>query len=355
MALMALAADWAQAAGRGLIILTVDHGVRTASADEAAFVSGEAQALGLEVETLRWAQPRPGQARARTARHRLLAGAARAAGANCLLTGHTADDQAETFLIRAAAGSGPRGLAGVSPMAPSPVWPEGRGQIVVRPLIGVSRAALRRVLAARDLPWIEDPSNSDPAYERVRWRRRLAASPALAARALDVQARFAALRRAADAVIADWLCNRATAHADGTIEVGVGPLPRGLLAPALDLLLQAAAGRGRPSDRAGLAALAADVAGGGPETGRTFAGAYVSRRRGRLRLARDPGGVEGEATGEATGDVWDGRFERFAGAASIQPSGGHASVALPRGAEAGGWRALAPDRLALWARIARPL
>ena len=81
----------------------------------------------------------------------------------------------ETVLMRAAAGSNWRGLAGMAPLAPVPLWPEGRGLMLARPLLGARREALRKMLRARGAEWIEDPANADPAFERVRARAALSA------------------------------------------------------------------------------------------------------------------------------------------------------------------------------------
>lgn len=76
---------------------------------------------------------------------------------------HTADDDAETFLLNLLRGSGPRGLAGI---------PECRGSIV-RPLLGFSRAFLRETLEYHHISWREDRSNEDDTYLRNRVRNRL--------------------------------------------------------------------------------------------------------------------------------------------------------------------------------------
>ncbi|MFO1150823.1 MAG: tRNA lysidine(34) synthetase TilS [Alsobacter sp.] len=166
--------------GVALEAATVDHGLRQASADEAAAVAAWCGRLGLPHATLRWTglKPRSGlQAAAREARYALLAAHARAAGADVLLTAHHADDQAETVLMRLAHGSGLRGLAGMAPLARRP-----GGLLHARPLLHLPKARLVATLAAWGEPSFEDPSNADPRHGRSRAR---ALAPLLAREGLS--------------------------------------------------------------------------------------------------------------------------------------------------------------------------
>ncbi|MGH9726159.1 MAG: tRNA lysidine(34) synthetase TilS, partial [Candidatus Acidiferrales bacterium] len=124
-ALMVMAARWRQSlkSKPTLIAVTVDHGLRKESKREATSVARLARRLGLAHRTVRWRgiKPKTGlQEAARAARYKLLADAARAAGAAHVLTAHTRDDQAETVLIRMSRGSGLRGLGAMQTQAPFP-------------------------------------------------------------------------------------------------------------------------------------------------------------------------------------------------------------------------------------------
>jgi len=180
-----------------LVAATVDHRLRPEAADEAREVAGVCAQHGIEHRTLCWSEAKPVagiSAAARTARYRLLAEAAQEIGTDLVLTGHTADDQAETVLMRQARGDG-RGLAGMAPatLYGGRVW-------IVRPLIETSRDALRDFLRSCGLAWIEDPTNLRLEYERVRVRSELASAFGTEAKRrslLDLSRRHAAERIAA--------------------------------------------------------------------------------------------------------------------------------------------------------------
>jgi tRNA(Ile)-lysidine synthase len=194
------------------IILTVDHGLRLQSAAEAAIVKTHADQLGFTHQTLTWDGPKPTtglQAAARHARYALLTeGCRNSRPMRSLLVAHHQDDQAETFLMRLARGSGVEGLAA---MRPQTIFD---GVRVLRPLLGVPKARLLATLAAHAIPWCEDTSNSDPKFERVRWRSAMAElnRHGLTADALTRTARR--MERASSALDAVTETAMAASHAD---------------------------------------------------------------------------------------------------------------------------------------------
>ena len=136
-------------------VLIVDHGLRTGSADEARGAQSFARSLGLNADVLTWKPSgiKTGlQAKARRARYRLIGDKCRALGIGAVVTGHSQDDQAETVLMRLSVGgfgngSGWRGAAAMRAVTPAPLWPELAGIDVYRPMLGISRADIRRYLA----------------------------------------------------------------------------------------------------------------------------------------------------------------------------------------------------------------
>ena len=189
-ALLLLAARWRQARKRGpkLLAVTVDHGLRAGSAAEAKQVARLARSLGVPHRILRWigAKPRSGlQEKARMARYRLLSEAAAKIGASHILTAHTLDDQAETVLMRLLRGSGPTGLSG---MARETRFGE---LMLTRPVLEIPKARLLATLRRAKIPFIDDPSNSNPRFTRVRMRGLM---PTLLEEGLDAK-RLAVLAR----------------------------------------------------------------------------------------------------------------------------------------------------------------
>ncbi|MBP1612296.1 MAG: tRNA(Ile)-lysidine synthetase [Acidobacteria bacterium] len=187
VALLHLLAALAPGRGWTLAVATLDHGLRgEESAADRRFVEELAASLGLPCRageaglpvgsdlsgTAGHAVPPalltlPSEAALRTLRRSFLAAAADVDAAACIALGHTLDDQAETVLHRLARGAGLAGTRAMARWAP-PFW---------RPLLGVRRAELRRLLGAVGLPWREDASNREPRAARNRLR--LGALPAL--------------------------------------------------------------------------------------------------------------------------------------------------------------------------------
>ncbi len=144
--------------------VVVDHGLQAGSDEVAARTAGACRAMGLDpVVVHRVRVTGPGEAGARDARYAALTAVADEAGAAAVLLGHTLDDQAETVLLGLARGSGPRSLAGMSPV---------RGPFR-RPLLGITRAQTHAACAAQGLdPW-HDPTNTDGPNLRSRVRHQV--------------------------------------------------------------------------------------------------------------------------------------------------------------------------------------
>ena len=153
-----------------LFAATVDHGLRPEAAQEARQAGDLASSLGIPHQTLNWTGWDGSgnlQDQARRARYRLLAEWARAHDIPVVALGHTADDQAETVLMRLIRSAGVTGLAAM------PVRRTMHGIGLFRLLLGITRSQLRSYLTQNDLSWAEDPSNDDLRYDRIKARRAL--------------------------------------------------------------------------------------------------------------------------------------------------------------------------------------
>ena len=326
MALMTLAQAWARDSGRqttSLHVATVDHHLRPGSAQEAQMVAAAAQSLGLSHVTLHW-QGWTGrgnlQDAARQARRALLADWAANLGLHAVLLGHTQDDQAETFLLRLARGSGVDGLAGMQ------AHHRAEGMVWLRPMLGMTRHDLRTWLAARGVAWAEDPSNEDPAFDRVRARQmqNLLAPLGLTTRRLaETAARMAEARlvldMAADAAQAQL---RREQHGDIVFAAAeLDALPDEIRTRLIARALCAVASQPyRPRLKALRAALTAPCA--------TLHGCLITRDRQEVRITREASAVRDLRV--PLGQIWDNRWRLIppAAIASEIPGDGLSIAAL---------------------------
>lgn len=171
LGLLVVLAQWAAEGGPTIHAVTVDHGLRAEAASEAQEVARHCAELGVTHDTLTWGGwTGEGnlQHRAREARYDLMSDWAKSRGIDQVAVAHTADDQAETFLMRLARESG---LDGLSAMAERK---RHGGTVFCRPALGVRREDLRDILRSRGMSWIEDPSNANTDYDRVKAREALA-------------------------------------------------------------------------------------------------------------------------------------------------------------------------------------
>lgn len=311
LCLALLAHDWARERGGEAVALTVDHGLRTEAAAEAAQVRHWLTGRGIRHVTLRWQGDKPAadiQAQARAARYRLLEEWCAAHGVLHLLLAHHQDDQAETLLLRLARGSGVDGLSAMAPVS------EGFSVRLLRPLLSVPHDWLTATLLARDQQWIEDPSNRNPAYARVRMRNLM---PSLAAEGMASGRLAATARRLgrARAALEDMVAEAAARW------VEVHPAGYALLDPAafraaaeevglrlLARLVQNVGGGAYPPREERLEALHGRLC-GGLDAAVTLGGCRLDVWQGRLLVCREAGRMAPPLPLIPDAEqVWDGRF-----------------------------------------------
>jgi tRNA(Ile)-lysidine synthase len=322
LALMHLANEWCRREGRELpLAVTVDHGLRSSSAEEARDVHTWAQQAGIQHTTLKWQHDGPTanlQSVARQARYSLIGNWMRTTAVETLATGHTADDQAETFLMRLARGSGLEGLSGMKALGPFPSATQ-TGLMMARPLLGFSHARLVETLRARNLPWIEDPSNDDMRFLRVQVRKlmpQLASLGITAGRLTDTAAHLSRANSLVGDLAREIEEQAVEAWPWGYVLLDarrLGNAPEELACRVLARTLKAVGGAEYPPEFSQTMSVLEWLRDPEGVAGRTLGGCRLARRpEGRVLVCREDAALERDdpvcivRAGEAA--IWDGRF-----------------------------------------------
>lgn len=313
MALTLLLNRWAKDHSVRLRAVTVDHGLRAASPYEAQQVSHWLKGRGIEHTVLTWDGEKPStsiQKIARLARFDLMTGWCRDHGISHLFLAHNAEDQAETLLQRIGKDSGLDGLSGMRARTVR------RGVNICRPLLSVPRRELEAVCRAEGQGWIDDPSNQDRQYERVRLRGLL---PELDGAGLSVSqlGRYAAAMGSAR----DWLDQ----EVDRVFAAMTTLSPHGfacfnleeflaqdqfLASRFLGRITTVLGGREYPVRGARLKRLADEMFGPGLTAGRTLGGCIVKPDGASVLVMREWEGCEAPKPLVPGGwQRWDNRFE----------------------------------------------
>lgn len=349
LSLLNLAEAWAGESGRKLLVLTIDHGLRPEAAEEARWVAHLARDRGIATEILKWSPDKRSQNAARKARHILLAKAVREAGSGTLLLGHTMTDVMETLLMRLTRPVRLAGAVGPQPVSASPMWPQGRGIMLARPLINLRREDLAANLRGRGQTWINDPSNDADYYERVRIRKLLNVLDL--ARLERIAFDAMRLRAMEDLQLSRLLADRVHVDHTGLIEADVQHVEASAAVRTrfLDIMLQAASGTSHGAAAPSVAALAESINSGGPARRVTLGGAWIQRRAASLLFGRDPG----EAQKAWSGNIWDGRYVRGETEEGVTVKGSDLPFLVRDSAPVEVAREIISDRLAQWSRALR--
>ena len=302
LALLSLCHAWRQDGGPRISAVTVDHGLRPTSAQEAADVGTLCAQLDIPHDTLHWTRAQPGgnlQDQARRARYAIMAGWAATKGVDVIALGHTLDDQAETFLMRLARGAG---LDGLSAMRDR--WQDGAVQFV-RPLLTCRREALRDHLTGQSLSWVEDSTNTDPTYDRARVRAALPELGIAMDTLSDVAGHLAQARDALHAVTLQAAREIARVDRGDVILDHAGfcalhpDLSRRLLLSAMRWIN----GADYPPRGKAMAAVQADCVAGRRAV---LQGCDISHAKGQIRITREAAAVATLTTNPD--ELWDGRW-----------------------------------------------
>lgn len=309
LALAILADRWARARAGEICALTVDHRLRPESGAEIRRLGTWLSARGIRHEVLIWLgeKPKTGiQETARLARYRLLTDWCRKRGCLHLLTAHHREDQIETHLIRRRAHSGADGLAGMSAIR------ELDGCRVMRPFLAVAKGRLAAFLRAERQPFIIDPSNLDPAFERSRYRRGGAVGGTAGPADLLAEMRsLGSTRVAREHHLNALLARYVSLHPAGFAAIDPSAVPAissELATRLLSATVMAVGGVPFPPRRESITRLLNVFAVNGPR-GHTVGGCRFIRWRERILVTRELDRAAKPMrlnTGEAT--IWDRRF-----------------------------------------------
>ncbi|MDR2098443.1 MAG: tRNA lysidine(34) synthetase TilS [Rickettsiales bacterium] len=273
MALALLSAKWAGNRAQ-LAAVTVDHRLRPESALEAEKVGAWMRRRGIAHEILAYTGEIPSsniEMRAREYRYGMLVDYCGKNGIGFLLVAHNADEQAETFFLNLARGSGVFGLKGMEEVSPR------GGVMVVRPLLGFPKSDLRSYLEERRQPWVEDPSNGDERYKRARIRKLASLLSGLGLSPRRLENTMANMKRAAGAIefYAERLLASAVSGRDGKTVLDAamfGQAPEEVALRALAELVRRESGNDYPPRLAPLLRLYSKISGGSLGRGATLGG-----------------------------------------------------------------------------------
>lgn len=305
MALLHLCLKAASGMGWTVHAVTVDHGLRPESAAEADTVAAYCRSRGISHATLRWTGGAPVgnlMDQARRARTALIAQWASQNAISTVLLGHTADDQAESFLMNLARASGVDGLSGLRPQ-----WHDA-GIHWHRPLLAQPREALRAYLRGNDVTWVEDPSNENDRFTRVKARRALKALSPLGITVHTLNAtigNLALARQSQQALLQETVDGQVREIAGGlAIELAaLRALNPDLRRRLLIAMIRWMSGRQYAPRQAQLAQLAQAL-----DLGRdaTLAGCRFRQRKDQVFIAREARAVAGVSS--PLGQLWDNRW-----------------------------------------------
>ena len=308
LALAILADGWARERCGEICAVTVDHQLRAESGDEIRRLRSWLAARAISHVILAWSAHKPAtgvQEAARAARYQMLAEWCREHGCLHLLTAHQREDQAETYLIRRRARSGTDGLAGMSAIR------EFADCRILRPLLGVAKARLVALLDAERQPFITDPSNRDPTFERS-WLRRTGAVPVGA----DFATLFSGIRElghqrvAHEHKCAQLLAQTVVLHPAGfaVLDPAIALAPSDIADRAFRAIVAVIGGKPYPARRERVARLHRMLA-GAARRGHTLGGCRFVHWGHRILVLRELAGAAGPVRlTPGTSFLWDRRF-----------------------------------------------
>ncbi len=292
----------ANSQNRDIHCFTVDHQLRDEAKLEAQFVADFCAGRNIKHRTLMWDEDKPStgiQNAARWARYDLLSRACKEVGAVGLVTGHNLDDQIETIMMRTLRDKTGEGI-GLSGMASAALF--FNSMWVLRPFLGARKQALKDYLLSESIDWVEDPSNQNETFERVRIRNHADQSVTV-----DEIERYGRARKTINALAANYIGKYCTTDNGLAFELNVVDAEKRTLEKVLETLVHVIGGRDRSLGRADIEALHGFAT--AKANKRMTMGRVVLNKSGsKIQLDRENRGFS-EQTIRAGEEIrWDGRF-----------------------------------------------
>ena len=292
----------ANSQNRDIHCFTVDHQLREDAKLEAQFVADFCASRHIKHQTLVWDEDKPStgiQNAARWARYQLLSKACEKVGAIGLVTGHNLDDQIETILMRKLRDKTGEGV-GLSGMAAAALF--FNSMWVLRPFLGIRKQALKDHLSNASLDWIEDPSNQNEAFERVRIRNQ--ADQSINVSEIEDQGRA---RQSLSSLAGSYIRQNCSTNDGLVFEMTIADAEKRTLQKVLEVLVHVIGGRDRSLGRTDIDALYDFVI--APDDKRMTMGRVVLDKSGfKIQLYRENRGFREERVCAGEEIRWDGRF-----------------------------------------------
>ena len=292
----------ANSQNRDIHCFTVDHQLREDAKLESQFVADFCASRHIKHQTLVWDEDKPStgiQNAARWARYQLLSKACEKVGAIGLVTGHNLDDQIETILMRKLRDKSGEGV-GLSGMAAAALF--FNSMWVLRPFLGIRKQALKDHLSNASLNWIEDPSNQNETFERVRIRNQ--ADLSINVSEIEDQGRA---RQTLSNFAANYIRQYCSTNDGLVFEMNVTDAERRTLEKVLEVLVHVIGGRDRSLGRTDIEKLY-DFAISPDDKRITMGRVVLDKSDDKIQLYRENRGFR-EVRVRAGEEIrWDGRF-----------------------------------------------
>ena len=287
LALSLLLNQWIKNKGGEIVCITIDHKLRVESSNEAIKVGNILRDLSIKHYIIEWFGKKTKsnlQEKARIARYNLLTDYCHQHNIEYLATGHQRNDQAENFIIRADHGSGVYGLAGI------PTIGEFNKIKIIRPLLEFKKEELQALLKEENIEWIEDPSNQNEHFMRVKVRKLLNEYPEWIDKLANISNNLSKAKECIEYMLKKSITELVTFPSQDMVLIellGFNQLPQEIRFRMISTMLQNIGSKDKPARAERIERLLNKVAAGNLFKASTLGGCLISRKKGQLVITRE--------------------------------------------------------------------